>query len=422
MNKKFDTKALFEKYGFKDFDNPMFYNVCEVITNNIERIIREYPRYTSDDKYCIFPIGHPNERNGGFVMKRVLLRNSLDWLKMIDVYVKIDRNMEKYDSFCLYDNGLYNPHTDSISKYELVVSQEKHITKQNFPFIMTKDYVSLASIGFVVNSRNSITHEEMIYVVMHEIGHIYDVFSGKVSFTYLNRDLITKSYSYPNALTPNECIEINKITTRKYSVSELKALCSKISVDVICGVVCSCIYSINRSELKQRLKNFLYDLKSVSADKLNVGNSVHNGFENKLISVSETYSFYHNVACVFRTFVDYVPKEKKIEFAEKYIKGYFSRPVSSVDVYTDEYRNNDAYTVADPWPYGMKFSVNGRYDEKSFDKMFNFFINRIEKVFLSRACEIADEVNFSLNQYGSMFEKLYRTPKITPDNAKYIIF
>ena len=65
--------------------------------------------------------------------------------------------------------------------------------------------------------------------------------------------------------------------------------------------------------------------------------------------------------------------------------------------------------------------IGGKYDEKSFDKMFNFFIDRIEKVFLSRACQIADDINFSLNQYGSVYEMMYGTPKITPDNIDYII-
>ena len=421
MDNKFDTKRLFEKYGFKDFDNPAFYNVCKTISNNIIRIIREYHRYSSVEKYCIYPAAYPNNRDGGYVMDRILLRDSLKWLKMLEVYAKVDNNVDRFDSFCIYDNGIYNPQTDSINKYNLVVAQNKHITKLRFPFIMTKDCVSLASIGVIVKTNNSISTEELIYVVMHEIGHIYDVFSGKVSFTYLNRDLITKAYSYPNGLSVNERTEINKITRGEYSIEELRELCDKISVDVVCGVICSCIYSMNISELKQRLKNFLYDLKSENSNEFDAGRGVHSGFESKLVAVSETYAFYYNIACVFRAFIDYVPVDKKIEFAEKHIRRYFSRPVSSVGVYTDEYRGNEVYTVTDPRPYGIKFSVSGKYDEKSFDKMFNFFIDRIEKVFLSRACQIADDINFSLNQYGSVYEMMYGTPKITPDNIDYII-
>lgn len=41
MDNKFDTKPLFEKYGFKDFDNPAFYNVCK---NNIKQHNKDYQR------------------------------------------------------------------------------------------------------------------------------------------------------------------------------------------------------------------------------------------------------------------------------------------------------------------------------------------------------------------------------------------
>ena len=422
-----NTKPLFEKYGFKDFDNPLFMKICDIIANNVELLVKEYDH--TDSFFMIYPEGHRQDAIRKYLHKSFSFDGKLDWIQSLDLYVKIDSGFGgSYDAMCVYDTGIYDLNTDSIEKYNLVVSEENKPTQKNVPFIMTKDKIIKASVSFHFNSKHSISHEELIFVVMHELGHLYDVFAGKVSFTFLNRNIISMpQINYPKSLMMKDFKIIEGLVSEKYSPQNMQSLFNEFSfsVDLIYGIIYNCNYALNISEARQRLKNFVYDLQNVNSGDLNIGKSnsfePNDTYEKKLTKISSTYNSYYNMAVLFRMLIKYVPDRKKRVFADEYIKKRIARPLNNVGIYRDEFRNNELYTVTDFRQYGISFSDNSKFNEKSFDKMFEFFADRIDKIFLSKACQIASDINSILNSYYSIGESWGECRKTTPYLMKYTL-
>lgn len=424
-----NTKLLFEKYGFKDFDNPLFFTICEVAANNVELLVSKYGRKSHNNLYMIYPERQRQNALCGYSKTSLSIDGKLDWIESLDIYVKVDPSFNSpYDAMCLYDIGMYDLKTDGIDKYNLVISREDRPSDKNIPFIMMKDKIVRASVSLHLKSSDSISHEELIFVMMHEFGHLYDVFAGKVSFTFLNRNITNMpQIAYPKTLGMSQFKIIEGLINGKYSTEKMKTMFNEFSfsVDVIYGIVCNCNYALNISEARQRLKNFVYDLRTANSFELNVGKSnsfePNERFEKKLIKASTTYNSYYNMASLFRMLIKYVPDGKKRVFADEYIKEHISRPVSSVGCYRDEFRNNEVYTVTDFRQFGVSFSDNGKFNEKSFDKMFGFFVDRIDKIFLSKACQIASDVNSILNPQYSIGEMWGQCRNMTPYIRKYTL-
>jgi len=75
----------------------------------------------------------------------------------------------------------------------------------------------------------------------------------------------------------------------------------------------------------------------------------------------------------------YLQNDVKIKYAEEELKKVFS--ASNKSYPSGKYRR----------PYNIDFSVNGKYNEKSFDHFLRFHMKRIYDIFLSNAASMAQD-------------------------------
>lgn len=89
-----------------------------------------------------------------------------------------------------------------------------------------------------------------------------------------------------------------------------------------------------------------------------------------------------------------------------YIKEVFAKKIPSDNIYgwNEPFRDGKLATVAKERPYIRSFKDNGEYNEKSFDMFFEFYIKRIDDIFLKNANMIAIDANEIENHKKLIFE------------------
>lgn len=138
-------------------------------------------------------------------------------------------------------------------------------------------------------------------------------------------------------------------------------------------------YDLNASEIIQHRKNFYFDAKEYIKNPekyptLNQGHSQFESLEDKMKRFSEDYRKYSQISLILHSILDYLPDEKKIDFAQFTIKMFASR---------------DRGDSRKKFMYGKDFSDrNGKYGVKSFDDFIKYHIKNVDEYFLKRCLKL----------------------------------
>lgn len=410
-------KHLQEAHGFADFENDAFFIKSKIIAKRVIYLKEEYQKHAS--QYTMFHYGTISDEGtynmgeSNFILDNFFINDGdLPWIHSLNLLVKY-KNGRVFESAILSDAGVWEEEDGDLifNKQNIIITDD--LNNINTTMVIFKDCVEKATIEFVFGN-NKMTLEELTFVVMHELGHIYDIFKSKLMSTFINRDLQLINPNFKIDAKHNNIID--KLVHNMLSITQKKNLILKDETfDEIAIYDCfqMFVYMLNSSELRQRLKNFHYDLCNIELSKiiitrtkLNSENTPKKRLETVLVENSEEYNFYFNVSQLFRLFVQYTPVETKKKFAEIYIKEVFAKKISSDNIYgwEDPFRDGKLVMVAKQRPYIRSFKDNGEYNENSFNKFFEFHIKRIDDIFLKNANLIAVDVNEIENHKKLIFE------------------
>ena len=194
---------------------------------------------------------------------------NLSWIKSIDIYIKYV-NRGELDTMVVAN-------TVCFKEYNLKYEKIKVLDNVNFefredctkftnkyaitPFLKSEDSSIIRGSVIIIIPRNyELTEQNMFFNVQHELGHFHDVYTKKITFKYLNRDLANKT----NGDTP---IHINYVSPAekdmaKYLINPAGRIEEKIKIiksPDFSRVAIACafgktIYEINDCHQPPRLK------------------------------------------------------------------------------------------------------------------------------------------------------------------------
>lgn len=142
------------------------------------------------------------------------------------------------------------------------------------------------------------------------------------------------------------------------------------------------IYLFNSSELRSRLQNYKFEIKRLYYKGKTIFKRNNNISINIYLStLSNTYALYYSYYKLLKLFVKYTSDEVKYDFVINDIKNIYCNRT-----HNEENKN----------PYKTRFMNNkGQYDVNSFDKFMNFYIEKINDIFLFNATNMSqDLLNF----------------------------
>jgi len=401
--KTLSKPSLREGYGLHNLKDKEYNIQCRQIAKNILNATDKDFSTT----YSLF-VDNAVQGSGFYRMTEFI---NLSWIKSIDFYIKYV-NKGELDSMVVANTVCFKEYNMGYEKikvldnvnFEFREDSTKFTNKYAIiPFLKSEDgFIMRGSVIIIIPRNYKLTEEKMFFNVQHELGHFYDVYTRKITFKYLNRDLADKMNDdvpiHIKYVSPVEKDVAKFLTNPSVQIEEkIKMIqspeCSRVAIAYAFGKT---IYEINSSEIKQRLINFVFDLSQHTIDEIHNTVTVPN-IEKNLIRASSTYSSYWCYATLFRILVKYTPVEIKRRFAEVDIQRCFEK----AEYYGDEVDDELEYS------YFHKFSKNGIYDENVFDDFFKYHYKRIEKNFLHKAGCIALDINMILNHYSAPMEHYF---------------
>ena len=161
------------------------------------------------------------------------------------------------------------------------------------------------------------------------------------------------------------------------SQDEKKKIVRKMTVDEISDFFAETIYVFNRSEMRQRLNNFRYEMSKANLKyaKMRISNEP---MEVILSSYSVIYADYLTYYKILGLFKDYLDDTVKNEFANNDIKLIYAKKRDEPNV--------PKYT------YGESFLDDGKYTHRSFDKFVEYHRRNIMDIFLHNATSMAVDI------------------------------
>lgn len=365
-------RCLNETYGIKEFDNKEYDSEIMDISKDILNHFNDTLEYNSillenDEELC-------------YLQQLNYEIKTIDWLENLHVYLtNTPINSLENDSMVI-TNQVYI-YRDQFTKSNIVPCDYKFqiINNDNElvePFIINKNMVKHASILIIIPDISKIyTLDELCSILKHELSHVYDFYSTKLTPNETNTDFL-ELHSFlklPYILEK----EIETLMKKEISISQKRNIINNIDENMLHNIFVENIYLLNKSELRARLQNCRYEIqKNIHMLDSKIINK--DLMQDRLRLISDQFNTYYSLYELFKLLVKYTPNDIKEKFTENSIKDQFGklRP----DNYEPKY------------PYNKSFKNNRNiYDLDSFDKFFNYHINNIYDIFLKNALSIFND-------------------------------
>lgn len=374
---------LNEEYGIKNIRNKKYLHLCNNISKQVKNLLNEIYN-SSEVDYNILLVYDDNE----YYAKELSFNiKDIPYLNKINIFVgsglfkqnnQVYRNNESINCV-ITDTGYYNfnDNNDLLfynSKYKIIkeISENKKIIIN--PFIISKNKIDVCSIfiSVIPEDLTLYTEKYISSILMHELGHLYDLYIQNINIEQLNNDIFITSFAVNNEIYKNDIYKIiNKFNNFIISNNKKYILKNNFTIDDIIYFIFKYIEVLNISELHQYLINFKYELDKIKPKKLFYLYKHKNiNTELFLYQLSNIFKERYDLLLSLKMFKKYIPNEVKQEFANIYIKNYFNIKI----------KNNFLLDI--------NLKENNVYNEKSFDKLIDIFINRITNIFIKNAFKI----------------------------------
>lgn len=375
--------TLNEEYGIKNIRNKKYLRLCNNIAKQIKIVLNEIHNSSKVD-YNILLIYDNIE----YYAKELSVKiKDISYLNKINLFVgtglfkqnnQIYRNNESINCV-ITDTGYYNFNDDNNiifynTKYKIIkeISENKKIIINSF--IISKNKIEQCSIfiSVIPEDLSLYTEKYISSILMHELGHLFDLYIQNINIEQLNKDIFITSFAVNNEIYKDD---INKIINKfnKFIISDNKKeiIKNNFTIDDIIYFIFKYIEVLNISELHQYLINFKYDLDKIKPKNL-FDLYKHKTISNELFlcQLSDIFKERYDLLQILKMFKKYIPDEIKQEFANVYIKHYFNLKI----------KNN--------YILNINLKSNNNYNEISFDKLIDIFIDRIINIFIKNSFKI----------------------------------
>ncbi len=332
---------LYESYGILNLrDKLLGRTIFDFVTSDINPYLNNKMK---PDSFIIEENGFANEINDRKEVKRFSLNIDLSWLKRLDVYVEISKNIESV----IYADIIQDEITDKRFSYKIFYDGCFH---DSYEILGNKvEYMSvLLSVPFRYNDKN-----KMVAMIEHEIKHGHDLLMEKFITNHINRDIV----EFNNMFQCGSCY----ITTFwLYDERNMKTFIFKLDAEHIMSCFRDIIYYLNLGEIQAHLTNYRREIEDIKIGDCNK---------------SETDMNYRGIRYFLEMLKTVVNKNIKCRFGELY--GNEFEKIYGCD--------NDIET-------NISFRYKGKYNEVTFDKICDFYINRLNKYFFKNADKIYSEI------------------------------
>ena len=369
-------EQLNEEYGLHFYADKNFHNVANLIADTILYTFKEIDisgyniaMYNDIDDVYI-------REDAPIQMRRVVFPTNLGWLDKIDLYVT--KTILDNDSFVVCDDYVWGWDIDENGEYKekpkrrsfsFVFKDTNNDIIRN-PYMVSNGIIKRASIVF---SLNSINKDELIPLIEHEIGHIYDMYANGLTATEMNTDLM----NIPRLQISTNEKNIALLMNPTISQDEKKEIVRKMTVDEISDFFAETVYVFNRSEMRQRLNNFRYEMTKANLKyaKMRISNEP---MEVILSSYSVIYADYLTYYKILGWFKESLDDSVKNEFANNDIKLIYAKKRDEPNV--------------PKYAYGESFLDDSKYTHRSFDKFIEYHRRNIMDIFLHNATSMAVDI------------------------------
>lgn len=283
----------------------------------------------------------------------------LDWIDCLNVLIDYDNRpkneltTDDEDYMVLTNSAVYeyDPVLNVMRELnmEIRVTERQHLDIPVFLFDGEKIRTATILLRYCPNFGFSVQH--YAYAISHELSHIWNLLEQKCD----SQNKLNRNTSYTSAV-PFEDIHTDNPR-----------------VEAITKVVAENMYFLNYSEMEARVFNFLDEISEHTPEETQLFHYKTDEEWCKILSnFSNTFEDYYKLYVIFDEYcIRDTDIETKREFAEKLLRDVWSK--------SDE---NGEY------PFEQNFSVNGKYDEKSFDLFFSVLKEKIWKLFLKQCITI----------------------------------
>lgn len=343
---------LYESFGVLEYDNEKFnFKIKDFVNDELKLVfyrnsVIEYDSMIKYDNNCKW-------------YKHYELDIDLGWVDKLEIFAARGNEAESFVlsdictdngkvAFPVYYNGEWKP------SYEWRGNRVKY-------FSIVVIYNRVADVN------------DLIGIVKHEIRHGYDLFRDKFIANHSNRDIIYFN-DILNKLktTENKDVSYRYFETRywEYPKEDMRCFISRLNVLDLFKLFCDMVYYFNVSEIGARLNNYKEELENCACN-------------NK----SSTFKLYSGLRQLVGVIKMCVSDENKRIFSENYINmfetGYQYDENDIEDRLKDKMKKNKFY---------ISFKHEGKYDIESFNKICDFYIERINKYFFKNADKIYSDI------------------------------
>lgn len=343
---------LCESFGVLEYDNETFNSKIKDFVNDKLKLVFyrntviEYDSIIKYDNNCKW-------------YKHYELDIYLGWVDKLEIFAARGNEAESFvlsdictdngkQIFPVYYNGEWKP------SYELCGNRVKY-------FSIVVIYNRVADVN------------DLIGIIKHEIRHGYDLFRDKFIANHSNRDII-----YFNDILNNLKTSENKDITYKYfetkyweySIEDMRLFISRLTILDIFKLFCDMIYYFNLSEIGARLNNYREEIEE--------------GMNN---DKSSTYELYYGLRKLVEIIKECVRDRDKEVFAKKY-----AREFEKVYQYDEDDMKRELKPKVEKDKFYISFKYCGKYDAKSFDKICDFYIDRLNKYFFKNVDKIYTDI------------------------------
>ncbi len=346
------TGFLFESFGILDYNNSDLDNKIKDFVNNKLKLV--FYRNSIIDYDSFVKTGEHTES-----YKHFELDLNLKWVDKLEIFAARGNKKESFiladiytdkgkEEFPIYYDGKWKP------SYELSGNKIK--------------YFSIVIIYDKVTDVN-----DLIGIIKHEMKHGFDLFRDKFIVNHSNRDIIF----FNNKLKDIKVIEKKPDNYRyfetkywEYPEDDMKIFVGRLDILDFYKLFCDMIYYFNMSEITARLNNYKAEIER---DKFN--------------ETSQTYRLYYGLRKILETFKRFISEKDKVNFANEYGKDFETAYEYDENEIDDRLKNK-----INKKRFYISFKHNGKYDEGSFDKICDFYINRLNKYFFKNADKIYSDI------------------------------
>lgn len=337
---------LNESYGIYKYDDSIY-------DNQIKTLVKDdiFPVFSIKNKTLIEPdsvITCSEDIDYRVEAVKTTLFINLDWVDHVDVYVSIG------DDYFGYTLGEYKK--DNRAESYKIEDNDGNV-KDSFQYSGSRlNYFSI--VLFLPSNIYVYDLELVCSIIKHEIKHGYDMFRSKFVLNPINQDVINFNYYAKQHGLYNKKIKLDF----GGGFGQDKILKTATPSDIM-EFFCDAVDYINIGEVRAYLNNYLDDITRVVT-----GRDRH----------SPTEQMYRDIYSYFDKMKTYIPDDTKIEFCKTYGDEYFE------DVYFPDNRKRDKF------PKTFKFG--GRWTQRSFNKICEFYKKRIDDEFFSKLDKIRSDV------------------------------